>query len=78
MAKATIKKEVTITLTLTQNEATFLRNMLQNPMCHPDEEEGTVSKMRHELFHALKQVDEPIHRMPRTSEDCIADMAEFK
>ncbi|QKN84944.1 hypothetical protein AG74_85 [Vibrio phage AG74] len=78
MAKATIKKEVTVTLTLTQNEAMFLRNMLQNPMCHPDEEEGTISKMRHELFHALRQVDEPTYRAPSFPEDCIADMAEFK
>ncbi len=81
MAKATAKKEVTITLALTQNEATFLRNMLQNPSCSPEEEVPTIAKMRHDLFNALTEVVEPCYDAPkftrRTSEDCIADMAEF-
>lgn len=76
MAKAKVKQEVTIALELTPQEAVFLRNMLQNPMCNPSEEDPHETNMRRDLFDVLKYTDTPVYR-GRTSEDVIADMVEF-
>jgi hypothetical protein len=54
--KATKKKKVTIILELDEEEATWLRQIMQNPInCdHPSQEEIYDGKMRKDFFEALK------------------------
>lgn len=47
-----------ITLTLTEKEARWLKGMVQNPLCYPDEESPENAKMRSSLFHALPSFDD--------------------
>ncbi|AUG85290.1 hypothetical protein FDJ20_gp088 [Vibrio phage Thalassa] len=54
MAKATIKKEVTVTLTLTQNEARYLKGLLQNWLGE-FEEPADHKELRNELFNEINQ-----------------------
>lgn len=52
----TTKKEVTVTLTLTEAEAYILKAMMQNPACSPSDESIDVANLRQGLFNELKNV----------------------
>ncbi|MCF8299085.1 MAG: hypothetical protein K9J13_16170 [Saprospiraceae bacterium] len=51
--KSEIKQTVEIILTLTPQEAKWLKAYVQNPMCPPEEENKEDSKMREKIFDAL-------------------------
>lgn len=52
MAKAVAKRKVAITLTLSENEAMFIKDLCQNSF---DQEERVVIRdMRESIFNALK------------------------
>jgi RecJ-like exonuclease len=52
--EATVKKEVTIQLGLTLDEAKILISLVQNPICEPDKEEEHITNFRYRLFDTLK------------------------
>lgn len=47
------KTEMKITITLTAKEAIWLKGLVQNAQCHPDEESAENSSMRAVMFDAL-------------------------
>jgi hypothetical protein len=47
------KTTMEITLKLTAQEAIWLKGLVQNPQCHPDEESSETAGMRESLFNAL-------------------------
>ena len=59
MAKATLVSTPLYSLTLTEKEAQFVMSVMQNPMCHPDDEPEETRSMRKELFEALKAAGVP-------------------
>jgi len=62
MATSSIKKEVTITLTLNEYEARYLLALTQNFMGDDSNDEAQEDyELRHEVFHALKQVIQEQH-----------------
>lgn len=56
IAKSKRESIITLTLTLTEQEARMLMAMMQNPMCNPEDESDLEESLRKGLFHALKEV----------------------
>lgn len=54
MAKSAALIDINFRLELTLAEAEWLRAVLQNSMCPPDEEPAEAREMRKALFDALK------------------------
>lgn len=55
---ATAKTKMEITLTLTAEEAIWLKGLVQNAQCDPAEESAENSAMRAALFDALPDFEE--------------------
>ena len=51
-----IKKQVQVTLVLNEKEALYLKGLVQNPMCNPDEEDEEIKKLRYSFWKALEDV----------------------
>ena len=59
MAKAEYEKELKVILTLNEAEATWLKTIVQNPLCEDPEDEDEVSRdMRHSFWNALTRLEE--------------------
>ncbi len=52
----TTKKEVTVTITLSETEAYVLKAMMQSPACNPSDESIDVADLRQGLLNELKNV----------------------
>ncbi|BBL19262.1 hypothetical protein KIT04_093 [Vibrio phage KIT04] len=78
MAKANLKCEVSITLTLNEEEANFLCGYLQNWVGRPGDESPDHTRLRTGLFNALKQTgignQRTPHATPRTDLDVMAEL----
>ena len=58
MAKSTIQKEINVTLTLTEDEAIWLKGIMQNPIHSDiDDESDRDRDNRSALWEALSVVD---------------------
>ncbi|AKY02210.1 hypothetical protein AEO54_073 [Vibrio phage vB_VorS-PVo5] len=78
MAKATLKQEVLITLTLSEKEAMYLKSQCQNYLGRPGEEPSAYREYREGLFRELNNALAPLAPSAtprRTDLDVIADMA---
>lgn len=56
MAQAKIEKKVTITLELTEQEARYIKGLVQNPIGEPDSEDPTHKIMRKNIWDSLESV----------------------
>ncbi len=56
MAKVTIKTEPTYLVQLSHAEAKYIKDVLQNPPCHPDDEDPNHAILRNDLWVALGEV----------------------
>ena len=53
-----IERKATITFTLNEREAGWLKGFIQNPNCHPVDEPKEDKQIRCDLFNVLKGVEE--------------------
>lgn len=49
------RSEVKVTMTLTEREAIWLRDYVQNPFCDPKDEPFSDAEMRHSLFDGIQE-----------------------
>lgn len=56
--KTSARKKMEITLTLTAEEAIWLKGLVQNAQCDPSEESEENSAMRSAMFDALPSFEE--------------------
>lgn len=56
--KARHEKTITCALTLEGKEIAWLRGLLQNPPCAPEDEPEEEAEMRSKLFNFLKECEE--------------------
>lgn len=55
--KSEIQNEIKIKLEMNEKEASFLKSLVQNPTCPPENEPGEYKIMRKKFWEALKDID---------------------
>ena len=59
MAKAEYQRELTVILTLSEAEAVWIKNMVQNPVgTNPEDENEVSSTIRHSLWSTLSELQD--------------------
>lgn len=54
--KTEIQKQIIVTIHLDEKEAMWLKNLVQNPLCHPDKESKEDKQFREKFWNELKEI----------------------